>query len=215
MKKLFSNRNAELDSEVGLYLECLYNCSLLLYEGVKDYFNSDEKFDERVISVSEYENQADNHLKSLKYILYKYDLVPDLSAGILELMDALDDIGDVSKQTLLNLQIERPQINNEIKDEFITIAKTSLITVEALIDGVRAYLTQVKTVEGYISKVYFYEAEVDKLEIELKKKIFSNYNYNLSEKMHLDNFVELISNPSDISEAIAIKLSVIKFKRGM
>ncbi len=214
---IFQDRSRELEIEIDQYLTCLYNASMTFNEGVKDYMNgNDQHFEERVKVVMNHEKEADDRLKNLKFILYRYNLIPDLSTDILELMDSMDDIGDVSKQVLLDLQVEQPKVDEEFIQDFLLIAKTSLRAVETLIGGVRVFFTQVKTIEDYISKIYFYESEVDQLEHELKIKIFGKKeDLNLSEKMHLGSFAEKISELSDIAEKIAIKLSVFKFKRGI
>lgn len=214
---IFQDRSRELEIEIDQYLTCLYNASMTFNEGVKDYMNGNyQHFEERVKVVINHEKEADDRLKNLKFILYRYNLIPDLSTDILELMDSMDDIGDVSKQVLLDLQVEQPKVDEEFIQDFLLIAKTSLRAVETLIGGVRVFFTQVKTIEDYISKIYFYESEVDQLEHELKIKIFGKKeDLNLSEKMHLGSFAEKISQLSDIAEKIAIKLSVFKFKRGI
>lgn len=206
-----------MELEIDLYLNSLQKGAMTFYEGINDYLsNNYQQFEERVKSVVEQESEADEHLKSLKFILYRYNLMPDLSADILELMDSMDDIGDISKEMLLDLQVEQPKIGEDFKEDFRMIAKTSLKAVETLIRSVRVYFTQYKTIEDYISKVYFYESEVDKLEYNLKIKIFADkVLFNLSEKMHQRYFAQKTARLSDIAEEIAIKLSVFRFKRGI
>lgn len=214
---IFQDRNKELELEIDLYLNSLQKGAMTFYEGTNDYLaNNCQQFEERVKSVVEQESEADEHLKNLKFILYRYNLIPDLSADILELMDSMDDIGDISKEMLLDLQVEQPKIGEDFKEDFSMIAKTSLKAVETLIRGVRVYFTQYKTIEDYISKVYFYESEVDKLEYNLKIKIFADKDlFNLSEKMHQRYFAQKTARLSDIAEETAIKLSVFRFKRGI
>ncbi len=215
--KIFQDRNKELEVEIDLFLNCLHKGAMTCNAGIKDYMtNNQSQFEERVKIAIEQEGEADEHLKNLKFVLFKYNLVPDLSADILELMDSMDSIGDLSKETLLDLQVEKPNIEEAFKEDFVKIAKTSLKAVEALIRGVRIYFTEYKKIEDYISKVYFYEAEVDKLEHDLKIKLFANdNNLDLSEKMHQRYFSNKIAKLSDISEDIAVKLSVFRFKSGI
>lgn len=214
---IFQDRNKDLELEIDMYLNCLHKGAMTFYEGIKDYMKDNTgQFEERIKVVVEQESEADEHLKSLKFILYRYNLIPDLSADILELMDSMDDIGDLSKQILLDLQIEQPKINNEFKEDFILIARTSLKAVESLLRGVRVYFSEYKTIEDYISKVYFYESEVDKMEFNLKSKIFADKDQlKLSEKMHQRYFVTKAASMSDVAEQMAIKLSVFRFKRGI
>lgn len=214
--KIFHNRNKELEYEIELYLDSLHNSTLYYYEGIKNYLDNDEQFVNRVNDCSEQERQADEHLKNIKYILYKYNLIPNLSADILELMDACDDIGDLSKAALLDLDAESPKIEEDMKPMFKDIAKLSRKSAETVISGIKFYLTQMHSIEERINKVYFFESEVDRLQHELKKLIFDkNNNIEYARKNHLTYFVKRIGELSDICEGIAIKLSVFQFKRGI
>jgi predicted phosphate transport protein (TIGR00153 family) len=214
--KIFQDRNKELEMEMDLYLNFLQKGATTFLEGVKSYLRDEtDQFDERTKSMIEYENDADQHLISLKYILFKYNLIPDLSADILELMDAMDNINDISKEILLAFQVERPKIDDSLKDEYGHIAKKSKQATETLINGVRIYFTDFKTVEDYVTKVKLFESEVDILQHNLKVKIFSDESTSLCEKMMLQKFADEVAKLSDLSEDIALKLSVLKFKRSI
>jgi len=215
--KIFQNRNKELEMEMDIYLNYLQKGANTFLEGVKSYLRGEtEQFIERIKSVIEQENDADEHLKNLKYVLFKYNLIPDLSADILELMDSMDDICDISKEVLLNLQVIKPKIDSSLVDDFGHIAKKSKQAAETLINGVRIYFTKFMTIEDYVTKVKLYEHDVDLLQHSLKVKIFSDENKDtLSEKMLLQNFADEIAELSDLAEQIANKLSVFKFKRSI
>lgn len=216
MREFFQDRNKDLEHEIELYLSSLHKAALTFYEGVKDYLtDQEERFHERVASTMDMEREADQHLKNLKFLLYKYNLIPDLSADILELMDALDDIADVSKAVMLDLEVERPEILPEHKEDFKEIAKRSLRSTEALLTGVRVFFTQVKAIEEHVEKVYFFEKEVDRLEYALKCKIFEDQRMDLAHKMHLKDFIQKTAALSNIAEGSALKLAVFKFKRGV
>jgi len=216
MQKLFHDYNKDLEHEIELYISSLHKAALTFYEGMKDYlFENEERFHERVHHTNEMEREADQHLKNLKFLLYKYNLIPDLSADILELMDALDDVADVSKAVMLDLELEKPEILEAYRQDFKEIAKRSLRCTEALLTGVRVFFTQIKAIEEHVEKVYFYEKEVDRMEYQLKKKIFENASLDLAQKMHLKEFVKRTAALSNISEDVALKLAVFKFKRGI
>ena len=215
--KIFKDHNKELEMEIDLYLNSLQKGSNTFLEGVKSYLRSEiELFNERVKLITEQEREADEHLVNIKYVLFRYNLIPDLSADILELMDSMDDINDISKEVLLNLQIMKPNIDPLLIDDFGHIAKKSNKAVETLIKGVRIYLTEFRTVEDYIAKTNLYESEVDTLLHNVKLKIFGDQIKSiLSEKLLLDKFVDELAALSDIAEKIASKLSVFRFKRSI
>jgi uncharacterized protein Yka (UPF0111/DUF47 family) len=131
-------------------------------------------------------------------------------------MDSMDDINDISKEVLLNLQVVRPQIKPSMVDDFGHIAKKSKQAAETLINGVRIYFTEFRTIEDFVTKVQLFESEVDMLQHQLKVKIFSrDNNDSLCDKMLLQSFADEIAKLSDLSEQIAGKLSVFRFKRSM
>lgn len=215
--KLFKDRNKQLELEIELYLNCLQKGANTFLEGVKAYLRDEsEHFIERIQMIKEQEKDADEHLVNIKYVLFRYNLIPDLSADILELMDSMDDINDISKEILLDLQIIKPKIDSTLVDDFGHIAKKSKKAAETLIKAVRIYFTEFKTIEDYITKVSLYESEADTLLYELKVKIFDDQlSGSLSEKMVLSSFAAEFAKLSDLAETIAAKLSVFRFKRSI
>jgi predicted phosphate transport protein (TIGR00153 family) len=215
--KIFKDHNKELELEMDLYLNSLQKGSNSFLEGTKAYLREEaEQFDNRIKYVIEQEKEADEHLVNLKYVLFRYNLVPDLSADILELMDSMDDIADIAKEALLDFRVVRPDIPKSLRDDFGHIAKKSNQAVETVIQGVRIYLTEFSTVEDYITKTYLFESDVDTLLYNLKIKIFDeNLDCTLGEKLILKDFADQLAELSDIAEIVANKLSVFRFKRSI
>jgi predicted phosphate transport protein (TIGR00153 family) len=215
--KIFKDRNKQLELDIELYLNCLQKGVNTFLEGVKAYLrNETDHFIERTKMINEEEREADEHLVNIKYVLFRYNLVPDLSADILELMDSMDGITDISKEILLDLQVIQPKIDSSLVDDFGHIAKKSKRAVETLIQGVRIYFTEFKTVEDYVTRVNLFESEADMLLHELKIKIFNNgLTDSLSEKMLLLDFANSFAKLSDLAEDIASNLSVLRFKRSI
>lgn len=215
--RIFQDRNKELEMEIDLYLNSLQRGANTFLEGVKHYLrNETEQFIERTKQMTEQEKEADEHLVNIKYVLFRYNLIPDLSADILEIMDSMDDIADVSKEALQNLQVIKPKIDPSLVDDFGHIAKKSKKAAETLIKGVRIYFTEFKTIEDYVTKVQLFESEADMILHGLKVKIFNEESKtSLAEKLLLQNFATELAQLSDISEKIANKLSVFRFKRSI
>jgi predicted phosphate transport protein (TIGR00153 family) len=215
--KIFKDRSKELEMEIDLYLNCLQKGSNTFLEGVKSYLRGEtDQFNERAKLITEQEKEADEHLVNIKFVLFRYNLVPNLSADILELMDAMDDINDVAKEVLLDFQVQKPQIDPSLIDDFGHIAKKSNKAVEAVIKGVRIYLTEFRTVEDYITKTNLFESDADTLLHNLKVKIFDEeLKISLCERILLNKFANELVELSDIAERVASKLSVFRFKRSI
>ena len=215
--KVFQDRNKELEMEIDHYLNALQKGANTFLEGVKSYLRGEEKqFKDYIKMITELEKEADEHLVNIKYVLFRYNLIPDLSADILELMDSMDDITDISKEVLLDFQVIQPNINQFLVDDFGHIAKKSKRACETLIKAVRIYLTEFKTIEDYVTKVNLFESEADTILHGLKMKIFNKENeIELARKLMLQDFAIAVAKPSDLAEKIAAKLSVFRFKRSI
>lgn len=215
--KIFKDRNKELEMEMDLYLNALQKGANTFLEGVKSYLRGEEdQFIDYIKQITDQEKEADEHLVSIKYVLYRYNLIPDLSADILEIMDAMDDITDISKEVLLDFDVIRPHIDSELVDDFGYIAKKSKRACETLIKAVRIYFTEFRTIEDYVTKVNLFESEADTLLHALKVKIFDKENdIDLSRKLMLQNFAIEVAKLSDLAEKIASQLSVLRFKRSI
>lgn len=216
MKNIMFNKSGVLADEIELYLACMSNASLVFYEGVKDYLSEErELLEMRRKEISRIEKEADNYLKSIRHKLYSYRLIPDSRGDVIEMLDAMDDLVDIAKQTLLQLCIEQPETLSLFKDDLLEMTNSSLKAVDELVRGVRVFFANPRALDDYVNKVYFHEKEVDRLEEKIKREIFSLPELDLAEKVQGRNIVEKIALISDRSEEIAKNLLLYKIKRSI
>ncbi len=216
MKKLKFNQSKLLAEEIELYLLCMSNSSLIFFEGIKDFFDEEKEFlEKRRKEISRIEKEADNYLKSIRQKLYAFRLIPDSRGDVLELLDNMDDLVDVAKQTLLQLYIEQPNTLSSSKDDFLEMSRLSKYAVDELVRGVRVFFLNPGELDEFVKKVYFYEKEVDKLEEKIKRRVFSLQEVDLAQKVQVRYFVEKIALLSDKAEEIAKNLLIYKIKRNI
>lgn len=215
MKKIFPNRNRELEDEVNAYLTAVVKSGLIYRRGVRDYLNGDETaFEGRLLEMNAIEQEADDRLRQVKYKLYAYNLIPDASGDILELADSLDDLVDTAKHTLEHLSIERPVFPDFVMQPFLELTELSSQAADELLNGVRSFFGNTGLVEDFVTKVNFYENETDKKEEVIARMVFqSEAITRLSHKVHLRYFIQQVAAISDIAEDVALKLSVFQLKR--
>ena len=213
--QVFTNRSKDLMETIERYLEQITAASLHYDEAMKDYLEGrDTSFDERIAKVTEIERRGDEDLKDIKYKLYAFMLIPDTRGDVYMLMDDLDDILDYIKRLLLELSMERPQFPPCIQEQLLRMSEYSAKAVESLMLGVRALFNQTKAVEEHVYRVAFYEREVDTLEEEIVRHVFSTDDVaQLAQRMQIRNFCFRIASLSDISEDIAKNLLVYAVKR--
>jgi len=215
MNKLFSSKTKELEANIDSYLDRVENSGLIFLEGIKAYLNGKtEKFEKHYHSISALESEADNVRRDIKHKLYTYMLIPESRGDVLGLLETMDDVVDISEKVLEQFSIEKPEIPDFLKSDFLDLTELCSKTVEELVKGTRAFFREIKLVNDYVNKVHFYEHEADDVEETLKRKAFdSNEITRLSRKVHMRYFAEKIALVSDIAEAVAERLSVYTIKR--
>lgn len=214
--KVFMNRNKELENEIYAFLTVLEQSAATFLEGMNAYLDKETtEFQEQMQHITTLERQADKSLRTLVNILYKYNLMPDLSADIFELMNALDEVSDISKGIILDLNVEQFKVLDIYVDDFRKIATMTVQTVNHLINATRAFFENSSELDQYITLVREKESEVDQIEYALKCFIFSPEEgaATLFDKMHLRDLTQKIASLSDECEKIADQLAVLKFKR--
>ncbi len=190
--------------------------SLNFKKGVNNYIDGNSiEFAQNLNSITTLEQEADTIQRKIENDFYLHSLMPNYSSDILNLLETVDDIIDMSKDVLSQFYVETPHIPEAIKKDFIELVNASSKSVENVLPASRIFFTQPDNVKDSIQKVLFYHRETHNLSTNLKRKIFQEFDsLQLSEKLHLRYFALHIEQVSDVAKNIAHQLSslVIKIK---
>lgn len=190
--------------------------SLNFKKGVNNYIDGNSiEFAQNLNSITTLEQEADTIQRKIENDFYLHSLMPNYSSDILNLLETVDDIIDMSKDVLSQFDVETPHIPEAIKKDFIELVNASSKSVENVLPASRIFFTQPDNVKDSIQKVLFYHRETHNLSANLKRKIFQEFDsLQLSEKLHLRYFALHIEQVSDVAKNIAHQLSslVIKIK---
>ncbi len=216
MKKLFG-KSRELEAEIGKYLDIVNKATLIFKRDINRYINKNfELFEKNLKEIQKVENKADDFQKDIKYKLYQYMLIPESRGDVLGLLENIDNVVDLTKNVVIQLSIEKPDIPASLEGDFLELTDQSVKTVDKLVKSMRAFFEEIALVNDYVNKVHFYEHEADKTEERLKRKIFNSKEIdNLCHKVHLRDFSERIAQLSDQAEEISEHISVATIKRSI
>lgn len=186
---------------------------LLFAEGVENYlFGREAEFDDNLEAIDDLEGRADKRQMEIENEFYIHSLLPQFSSDVINLLEQSDELIDVPKIQLGRMDVERPQIPEVIRDEFMKLTRTSVKAGEYAVPGARIFFKDIKSVREKLNKVYFYERETDKLAMNLKRKIFEMEDLDLSRKIHLREFAFYIETISDKAKHMADLLSLLSIK---
>lgn len=210
-------KSKELEGNLKRFHHIIQHSALIFNEGIKDYMEGNkERFESRVSEARELEHEADVLRRNIQLKVYTHMLIPDSRGDVLGLLEALDDIPDLNEKILVNFSIEKPVIRDFMKNDFLKMSDFSLKAIDALIKACNAFYTNMSSVDNFVTKVFFYEHEVDKLQETIKRAIFEADELSwLSEKNQLRYFTEKIGAISDTAEVIGEKLTIYAIKRSI
>ena len=212
---LFFNQVSLLEGEIEAMLDEISQAGMIFLAAIKDYLDGNqEKFQDRLKKIMEIESDVDDKRREIRYKLYTKMLIPESRGDVLSLLENIDNVIDAMQDTLIQFDIESPDIPDSLKQEFISLADASNEAVNNTVKASRSFFKELHLVNDYINKTYFYEHEADVLESGIKKKVFSSDDYgDLAHKMHIRDFAVHIARISDEAEAVCERLSVAAIKR--
>ncbi len=214
MKSIFK-KSVELNMKIEKFMNIISNSLLLFKKAIDAYLVEDqETFEEILTRICGLESEADELETDIKVTLYKYMLLPDARADVLSLVKSLDDIIDATEEITKDFNIQKPKFPKELHSDILKITDNTIESANILLLATHSFFREVHLVSSQISKVKFYEHEVDILQDKIGNIIFNGDIINeLSEKMQLNEFVGKIASISDNAEIIADKLTIFTIKR--
>ncbi len=214
MKSIFK-KSIELNQKIEKFLDIISDSLELFEKEIESYLSSDyESFRNNLNKICKLESEADKLEYDIKITLYKYMLLPDTRADVLSLIKNLDNIIDAVEEISKDFDIQKPIFPIDLNKHLIEMTKSSTESANHLILATRAFFNDIYLVSSHISKVNFYEHEVDILEDKIGSLIFNGDMVDeLAKKLQLENFTRKIAKISDEAELIADKLAIFTIKR--
>jgi len=204
-----------LEAKIDEYLDHTSEVGLLFVEAVKDYLeHRREEFEARRKHVTELERHADELRKDIERQLYAETLIPESRGDVLGILEHTDAVINTAKMTLMRLSVEHPQIPPALARDYVELADYGCRSVQELVTGIRAFFRGAPTVTDSVHKVAFWEKEADKIIERLRRDIFQA-ELDLSQKMHLGDFVMHFGTVSDAAEEVSDRLAISAIKRSI
>ncbi|MFH1214157.1 MAG: DUF47 family protein [Candidatus Neomarinimicrobiota bacterium] len=215
MKPLFG-RVKVLEQKSGEFLDVTVEASHVLITGMTHYLEgARELFEADFRQISALENRGDALRREIENQLYTETLIPESRGDVLALLENIDNITNQSKQILMELSVEIPEIPTEFHADYLQLTEKSIKAVEEVINSTRTFLNFPLMIEHSLNKVYFWESEADRHSELLKRKVFRTADLELSRKFHLRYFALHIELLADRAEDVADRLAIYAIKRSL
>ncbi len=214
LKLRLFKQTKNLEQKVDKFFLLLSEASVIYRLGIRIYLREkvSEEYNKRVNHISEIESEADNLRRDIKKIIYSEMLIPDSRGDVLGLIETSDEIFSLFKNSLWSFSNETPKIGEDLTAGYRRLTNMVVKAVDELTSGCRVFFLSPHLVTSYTAKVTLYEKEADKIGAALKTDIFS-LDIELTEKIHLREFVDCIDCIADHAEDVADRLSIYAIKR--
>jgi uncharacterized protein len=204
----------KIEFQIDEYLDIILRGSLVFREAMPLFLKGRvEDFSQKLEEINKLESDADELRRAIEIKLYVNTLIPDHRGDVLGLIENTDKVMNSMAETLIEIEVEMPQIPAELVEYFTELSEKCVLSVESLVQAVRAYFKDVHNVRDHINKVMFYEKETDKIAIKIKRMIYDKPDIKLSQRINIKYFAKCIENIADIAEDVCDRLSIAVIKR--
>ena len=210
---LFSGTR-ELENKIDDMHDQIIECAMYFKDAFDIYIKEKRSANYRRASkkIKLIEARADDLRCEIESSLYSQNLIPDLRADVLQMVENIDKVINEFDEVAHKFYIEQPDIPEKYQANFKKLVKEVCDCAENMAIASRAFFRNFATVRDYAKKVYFLEHESDKTWSTLKKDIFDS-DMELAHKMQLNILIEELADVADKAEDCIDALLIFAIKR--
>ena len=209
----YKNDQKELINSINLFLDNILEVNSLFENLMKEFFLKNyKKVEDLTLKISDLESACDKLRRTTERKIYQETLIPEQRGDVLGMLENLYKIPGQLQGNAHRINTEKPDIHKELHDDFNNLVQNNSTCVKLLISGSKQFfIDPKKTIEDCLL-VSKHESTGDKISTKLKNAIFNNNNLDLSQKMHLRYFVEIVDEVANLAEDVADRLIISSVK---
>ena len=209
----YKNDQKELINSINLFLDNILKVNSLFENLIKEFFLKNYKeVEDLTAKISDLESACEKLRRTTERKIYQETLIPEQRGDVLGMLENLDKIPGQLQGNAHRINTEKPDIHEELHDDFNNLVQNNSTCVKLLISGSKQFfIDPKKTIEDCLL-VSKHESTGDKISTKLKNAIFDNNNLDLSQKMHLRYFVEIVDEVANLAEDVADRLIISSVK---
>lgn len=210
---LFS-KTKSLENKIDLFHDKIIDVAMTFKKSMRVFLAEKRSDEYRKLSkqIKQIEHDADNLRRDIENKLYAQNLIPDLRADVLELVENLDKIINRFDEVSYRFYIEQPDFPQEYHMRVMELCEQVSDCAENMAIASRSFFRDFSTVRDYSQKVYFMEHESDLTSGRLKEAIFDS-DMPLANKLQLSALISEVADIGDIAEDCIDELLIFTIKR--
>lgn len=204
----------ELEQKIDAMHDKVIECSMYFKEAIDTFLKEKRSQNYRRISkkIKNIEGQADDLRREIESSLYIHNLIPDLRADVLQMIENIDKVINEFDEVAHKFYIEQPDIPVQYQAKFKKLIGEVSECAENMAISSRAFFRDFATVRDYAKKVYFLEHESDKTWASLKQDVFDS-DMELAHKIQLNILIGDVADIADRAEDCIDAVLIFTIKR--
>ena len=213
-KFLMFSGTRELEEKIDEMHDKIIESSMFFKEAFEIYIKEKRSLNYRRASkkIKIVEAEADDLRREIESRLYRQNLIPDLRADVLQIVENIDKVINEFDEVAHKFYIEQPDIPEEFCEKFRVLVKQVSECAENMSIASRAFFRDFVTVRDYSKKVYLLEQESDKTWSKLKQEVFDS-KLELAHKIQLSALIGGVADVADKAEDCMDALLIFAIKR--
>ena len=180
---------------------------------IEDYLQGSMDVAESSASKSDRaESEADGIRREIAERLHQGAFLPIFREDVMQLVSMVDRMAGQAEYCCNFIVIQRPETPDALIDDFLKLARDSVAILSPLQEGVTGLSEDFSITRGKMAEVHTAESDIDELEQELSRRIFST-DLTLAKKIHLQQLVDVIGDIPDMAEDAAEVLESLIVKK--
>jgi predicted phosphate transport protein (TIGR00153 family) len=212
---VFFRREKEVIDLILKHLNTVEECLTTAMETIETYLKGEiPEAKALALKVDGIETEADFVRYTIQDKLYSGAYLPMIRGDIYNLVERIDRVCNAAEACCDFFLDQRPEIPEELKPQFLQVAKESFGIFVPLKEALENYLgerAKVEVIREKAKQVGIVESEVDKLEWDLTREIFTcslDWGHKVHLRLCLDTIVEISDRAEDAADRL--ELTVIK-----
>lgn len=208
------SKTKSLENKIDLFHDKIIDAAMTFKKAIRVFLAEQRSEEYKKLSkqIKQIEHDADSLRRDIENKLYAQNLIPDLRADVLELVENIDKIINRFDEVAYKFYIERPDFPAEYHMRMIELCEQVSDCAENMAIASRAFFRDFSTVRDFSQKVYFIEHESDLTSGRMKEAIFDS-DMPLANKLQLSSLISEVADIADIAEDCVDELLIFTIKR--
>ncbi|MBQ9270715.1 MAG: DUF47 family protein [Alphaproteobacteria bacterium] len=204
----------DLEEKIDEMHDKIIESAMCFRQAFDIYFKEKRSLNYRRISkkMKNIEAAADDLRREIESKLYIHNLIPDLRADVLQMVENIDKVINEFDEVTHKFYIEQPDIPSQYQEKFGKLVREVSECAENMAIASRAFFRDFTTVRDYAKKVFLWERESDKTWAELKQEVFDS-DMELAHKIQLNTLIGDVADVADKAEDCIDSVLIFTIKR--